>query len=50
MCQKVQAAKRAAEPFGILLIARVEVLIADLGVADAVHRAMPTPRRGPTRS
>jgi phosphoenolpyruvate phosphomutase len=39
MCQKLEAAKRAAEPFGILLIARIESLIADRGIPDAVKRA-----------
>jgi phosphoenolpyruvate phosphomutase len=39
MCQKLKAAKHSAEPFGMLLIGRVESLIADLGVADAIERA-----------
>lgn len=39
MCQKLTAAKRAAESFNMLLIGRVESLIADLGVADAIERA-----------
>jgi phosphoenolpyruvate phosphomutase len=39
MCQKLKAAKRSAEPFGMLLIGRVESLIADLGSADAIERA-----------
>jgi len=39
MCQKLEAAKRAAEPFGILLISRIESLIADRGIADAIKRA-----------
>jgi phosphoenolpyruvate phosphomutase len=39
MCQKVAAAKRAGEPFGMLVISRIESLIADLGSADAVERA-----------
>jgi phosphoenolpyruvate phosphomutase len=39
MSLKLKAAKRAAEPFGIVLIGRVESLIADLGVADAIERA-----------
>ena len=39
MCRKLTAAKRAAEPFGIVLISRVESLIADLGTADAIARA-----------
>ncbi len=39
MCLKLQAAKRAAAPFGIFLIGRVESLIADLGTEDAIKRA-----------
>src|ERR1035437_953573 len=39
MCLKLQAAKRAAEPFGVVLIGRVESLIADLGPEDAIKRA-----------
>ena len=39
MCRKITAAKRAAEPFGIVLISRIESLIADLGTADALARA-----------
>ncbi|HLX59901.1 MAG TPA: isocitrate lyase/PEP mutase family protein [Planctomycetota bacterium] len=39
MCRKLQAARRAADPFGIFLIGRVESLIADLGIEDAVKRA-----------
>ncbi len=39
MCTKLRAAKRAAEPFGIFLIGRVESLIADLGTTDAIERA-----------
>lgn len=39
MCTKLTAAKRAAESFNMLLIGRVESLIADLGVADAIERA-----------
>lgn len=39
MTLKLKAAKRAAEPFGMVLIGRVESLIADLGPEDAIHRA-----------
>ncbi len=39
MCQKLEAAKKAAEPFGIFLISRVESLIADRGIPDALERA-----------
>jgi phosphoenolpyruvate phosphomutase len=39
MCRKLEAAKRAAESFGIFVIGRVESLIADLGSADAIIRA-----------
>jgi phosphoenolpyruvate phosphomutase len=39
MCEKLQAARRAADAFGILLIGRVESLIANLGAADAIKRA-----------
>ena len=39
MCLKLKAAKRAAEPFGVVLIGRVESLIADLGPEDAIQRA-----------
>lgn len=39
MTLKLKAAKRAAEPFGIVLIGRVESLIADLGPEDAIKRA-----------
>jgi phosphoenolpyruvate phosphomutase len=39
MCQKVAAAKRACEPFGMIVISRIESLIADLGSADAIERA-----------
>ena len=39
MCEKLEAARRAADPFGMLLIGRVESLIAELGPEDAVTRA-----------
>lgn len=39
MCQKLESARKAADPFGIFLIGRVESLIADLGAADAIERA-----------
>lgn len=39
MCEKLNAARRAADAFGMLLIGRVESLIAGAGVADAVRRA-----------
>jgi phosphoenolpyruvate phosphomutase len=39
MSLKLKAAKRAAEPFGMVLIGRVESLIADLGPEDAILRA-----------
>ncbi len=39
MCLKLRAARHAAEPFGITIIGRVESLIANLGVADAIARA-----------
>lgn len=39
MQEKLAAAKKAAEPFGMLLIGRVESLIAELGPEDAVKRA-----------
>lgn len=39
MCRKLASAKRAVAPFGMLLIGRVESLIADLGPEDAVKRA-----------
>jgi phosphoenolpyruvate phosphomutase len=39
MTLKLKAAKRAAEPFDIVLIGRVESLIADLGTEDAIARA-----------
>jgi phosphoenolpyruvate phosphomutase len=39
MCQKLAAAKRAAEPFGIVVISRIESLIADRGIPDAIQRA-----------
>ncbi len=39
MCAKVAAAKRAGEPFGMVVISRIESLIADLGIEDAIARA-----------
>jgi phosphoenolpyruvate phosphomutase len=39
MCDKLAAARKAAAPFGMLLIGRVESLIAGLGVEDAIARA-----------
>ena len=39
MCDKLAAAKKAAAPFGMLLIGRVESLIAGIGVEDAIARA-----------
>jgi len=39
MTLKLKAAKRAAEPFDMVIIGRVESLIADLGPEDAVARA-----------
>ena len=39
MCDKLESARRAAEPFGMLLIGRVESLIAGLDSEDAVARA-----------
>jgi len=39
MCDKLEAARRAADPFGMFLIGRVESLIAGLGPEDAVARA-----------
>jgi phosphoenolpyruvate phosphomutase len=39
MCEKLAAARRAADPFGIVVIGRVESLIADLGSDDAIRRA-----------
>lgn len=39
MCAKLAAARKAAAPFGMLLIGRVESLIAGLGVEDAISRA-----------
>lgn len=39
MCEKLEAARRAADPFGMLLIGRVESLITGLGPEDAVARA-----------
>ena len=39
MCKKLAAARKAAAPFGMLLIGRVESLIAGLGVEDAITRA-----------
>ncbi|HVE12292.1 MAG TPA: isocitrate lyase/PEP mutase family protein [Elusimicrobiota bacterium] len=39
MCEKLTAARRAADRHGMLLIGRVESLIADLGPRDAVARA-----------
>jgi phosphoenolpyruvate phosphomutase len=39
MCGKLASARRAADPFGIFLIGRVESLIADLGSEDAIRRA-----------
>ncbi|HEY8746878.1 MAG TPA: isocitrate lyase/PEP mutase family protein [Tepidisphaeraceae bacterium] len=39
MCQKLQAARRAADGYDMMLIGRVESLIADLGVEDAIKRA-----------
>jgi phosphoenolpyruvate phosphomutase len=39
MCLKLREAKRAAGAFAILIIGRVESLIANLGVADAITRA-----------
>jgi len=39
MCEKLAAARKAAAPFGMLLIGRVESLIAGLGVEDAIARA-----------
>lgn len=39
MCDKLASARKAAAPFGMLLIGRVESLIADLGIEDAVKRA-----------
>lgn len=39
MTLKLRSAKAAAAPFGMALIGRVESLIADLGVEDAITRA-----------
>jgi len=39
MCDKLEAARRSADPFGMFLIGRVESLIAGLGPEDAVARA-----------
>lgn len=39
MCAKLAAARRAAAPYGIMLIGRVESLIAGLGPEDALERA-----------
>jgi len=39
MCEKLEVARRAAEPYGMLVIGRVESLIAGLGPEDAVARA-----------
>jgi phosphoenolpyruvate phosphomutase len=39
MCAKLTAVRRAADPHGVVIIARVESLIADLGSDDAVARA-----------
>ena len=39
MCEKLESARRTADPFGMLLIGRVESLIAELGPEDAVTRA-----------
>lgn len=39
MCEKLQSARKAADSFGIFLIGRVESLIADLGIEDAIKRA-----------
>jgi phosphoenolpyruvate phosphomutase len=39
MCAKLAAARRAAAPYSMLLIGRVESLIAGLGAEDAVARA-----------
>ena len=40
MCDKLEAARRAADPFGMFLIGRVESLIAGFGPEDAVVRAI----------
>ena len=39
MCEKLRAARKAADTFGIFLIGRVESLIAGLGSEDAIERA-----------
>jgi phosphoenolpyruvate phosphomutase len=39
MCEKLAAARRAADAFGLFLIGRVESLIAGLGADDAISRA-----------
>jgi phosphoenolpyruvate phosphomutase len=39
MCEKLAAARRAADPWGIMLMGRVESLIAGLGPDDALARA-----------
>jgi phosphoenolpyruvate phosphomutase len=39
MCEKLAVARRVADPYGMLVIGRVESLIAGLGAKDAVARA-----------
>ncbi len=39
MCVKLRAARKAADSFGMVLIGRIESLIADLGKEDAIERA-----------